>query len=60
MGIIYLRLGELYEADGRLRDAEDVYTSVPDLFPGDQGLIERARRNLERLQQQDTGSILSS
>lgn len=59
MGIIYLRLGELYEADGRLRDAEDVYTSVPDLFPDDQALIERARRNLERLQQQDSGSILS-
>lgn len=60
MGIIYLRLGELYEADGRLRDAEDVYASVPDLFPDDQALIERARRNLERLQQQDTGGILSS
>ncbi len=60
MGIIYLRLGELYEADGRLRDAEDIYSSFPDLFPKDQALVERARRNLERLQQQDTGSILSS
>jgi tetratricopeptide (TPR) repeat protein len=49
MGIIYVRLGELYEADGQLRDAEDIYESVPDLFPNDQDLIERAMANLERL-----------
>lgn len=51
MGMIYLRLGELYEADGRLRDAEDIYASIPDLFPNDADLIERARVDLENLQQ---------
>lgn len=51
MGMIYLRLGELYEANGALRDAEDIYESVPDLFPQDQDLIDRALRNLEKLQQ---------
>lgn len=50
LGMIYLRLGELYEADGRIRDAEDVYESFPDLFPQETALIERARANLERLQ----------
>ncbi len=60
MGIIYLRLGELYEAEGRLRDAEDIYTSIPSLFPSDEALIERARVNLEKLQQRDTGHLLTS
>jgi tetratricopeptide (TPR) repeat protein len=54
MGLIYLRLGELYEADGRVRDAEDVYESFPDLFPNEHELIERARADLERLQAQQT------
>jgi tetratricopeptide (TPR) repeat protein len=49
LGMIYLRLGELYEADGRLRDAEDVYSSFPDLFPNEAALIERANANLAKL-----------
>lgn len=49
MGPIYLRLGELYEANGQVRDARDIYESVPDLFPNDEALIERAQRDLENL-----------
>ncbi len=51
MGLIYLRLGELYEANGQAADAQDIYTSVADLFPGETSLIERARLDLEHLQQ---------
>ena len=35
LGIIYLHLGELYELDGQLRDAEDIYESIPNLFPNE-------------------------
>jgi hypothetical protein len=49
-GEIYLRLGELYEEAGDLRDAEDVYTSIPNLFATRPDLIERANQHLERLQ----------
>lgn len=56
MGIIYLRLGELYEANGQLRDAQDIYESVPDLFPDEQALIERARTNLENLNASQSSS----
>ncbi len=55
MGMIYLRLGELYEIDGQLRDAEDIYTSIPDLFPNDQALINRAMVDLENLQKKQSG-----
>ena len=51
LSMIYLRLGELYEEDGQFRDAEDIYESIPDLFPQEAALIERARQDLERLQQ---------
>lgn len=50
LGLIYLRLGELYQADGRLRDAEDVFTSFADLFPQETVLIERAQQDLAALQ----------
>lgn len=55
LGIIYLRLGELYEEAGELRDAQDIYESIPDLFPNDDELNERARADLERLMQQNAG-----
>lgn len=55
LGIIYLRLGELYEEAGELRDAQDIYESIPDLFPNDDELKERARVDLERLMQQTAG-----
>lgn len=50
LGMIYLRLGELYEEAGKLRDAEDIYASFADLFPNEAALIARAQANLARLQ----------
>jgi tetratricopeptide (TPR) repeat protein len=55
MGMIYLRLGELYEAAGEYRDAEDIYESIPDLFPQDKALQERARQNFINLRQKVFG-----
>ena len=49
LGMIYLRLGELYEAAGRVSDAKDVYSSFPDLFSDETALIERAKNNLAKL-----------
>ncbi|MBX3015282.1 MAG: hypothetical protein KF832_27430 [Caldilineaceae bacterium] len=51
-GEIYLRLGELYEAEDAVRDAEDIYTSLPTLFPHRPDLIEQANQHLARLQDQ--------
>ncbi len=56
LGIIYLRLGELYEANGRLQEAEDIYKSIPSLFVDDTALIERARVDLDNLQQKKSSS----
>jgi tetratricopeptide (TPR) repeat protein len=50
LGMIYLRLGELYEAAGETRDAEDIYASFADLFPDEVALIARAQAHLARLQ----------
>ena len=49
LGIVLLRLGELYEADGDLRSAEDIYSEVLDSFAHQPELIERAKANLTRL-----------
>jgi tetratricopeptide (TPR) repeat protein len=49
LGPIYLRLGELYEADGDLRSARDVYTDVADLFANQPALADRAQAHLDRL-----------
>ena len=51
-GIIYLRLGELYEQDGDVASAKDIYTSIEELFSGEQDLIARAKEHLARLQGQ--------
>lgn len=48
-GEIYLRLGELYEAAGAQRDAEEVYSSLPTLFPNRPELSALANQHLERL-----------
>lgn len=48
-GEIYLRLGELYEQDGDLRSARDIYESILELFPNRPDLIEKAQAHLERL-----------
>jgi tetratricopeptide (TPR) repeat protein len=52
LGLIYLRLGELYAAAERFEDAADVFSSFADLFPGNETLIERARQDLEQIQGQ--------
>lgn len=49
LGPIYLRLGELYEAEGDTRAATDVYEEVADLFARQPALVERAQANLARL-----------
>jgi hypothetical protein len=49
-GIIYLRLGELYEQDGDLAAAKEIYTSIEELFAGEQDLIARAQQHLARLE----------
>jgi tetratricopeptide (TPR) repeat protein len=48
-GEIYLRLGELYEQQGDVRDARDVYESIPSLFPNRPDLIQQAQQDLDRL-----------
>lgn len=50
LGLIYLRLGELYEAEGDTRAATDVYEEVADLFTNQPALVERAQANLARLE----------
>lgn len=52
LALLYLRLGELYEADGSERDAEDIYESFAELFPNESELIARAEQNLARLDSQ--------
>lgn len=52
LGPIYLRLGELYEAEGDTRAATDVYEEVADLFTNQPALVERAQAHLARLQAQ--------
>ncbi len=52
LGAVYLRTGELYEAEGDLRDARDVYESIAELFPNQPELIERAQEHLNRLEQE--------
>lgn len=47
---IYLRLGELYEQEGDLRSARDIYESILELFPNRPDLIEKAQAHLDRLE----------
>ena len=48
-GEIYVRLGELYAAQGLTRDAQDVFESIPQLFPDREDLIQRAQAGLTAL-----------
>ena len=50
LGRIFLRLGELYEADGDTDDAQDIYEEVAELFPREPELIARAEENIKRLE----------
>jgi hypothetical protein len=43
-------LGELYEQEGDLPSARDIYESIPELFPKRPDLIEKAQAHLERLE----------
>jgi tetratricopeptide (TPR) repeat protein len=49
-GEIYLRLGELYEEDGDLASAREIYESIPDLFPNRSDLLEQTQEHLQRLE----------
>ncbi len=51
LGLVFVRLGELYEEDGDERSAEDIFEEVPDLFPNEPDLIKRAEEHLQRLNQ---------
>ncbi len=55
-GIIYLRLGELYQQKGDVKDAKDVYSTIPDSFPNDPQLVAQAKQHLQALNQQQPGS----
>ncbi len=50
IGAVYLRLGELYEEEGDLRSAREIYEEVPSLFPTEPDLIARAEQHLARLE----------
>jgi tetratricopeptide (TPR) repeat protein len=49
LGTIYLRLGELYEEEGDVASARQVYGEIAELFPGQDDLIARAEEHLARL-----------
>jgi tetratricopeptide (TPR) repeat protein len=52
MGQIYLLLGELYEKDGDVDSAKQIYTEIPELFPNEPDLIAKAQEDLARLEGQ--------
>lgn len=47
---IYLRLGELYEAEGDMLAAREIYEDVISLFPNRPDLVEQAQAHLQRLE----------
>jgi tetratricopeptide (TPR) repeat protein len=49
---IYLRLGELYEADGDKRSASEIYQDVIELFPNRSDLTALAQDHLAQLEAQ--------
>jgi tetratricopeptide (TPR) repeat protein len=49
LGIVYLRLGELYAAEGDADSAREIFEEFPSLFPNEPELIERAQQNLAQL-----------
>lgn len=48
-GVIYLRLGELYEKEGDTTAAKEVYETVVDSFPEDGELVKKAKEHLAGL-----------
>jgi hypothetical protein len=49
-GVIYLRLGELYEQNGRTQDAVGVYQDVVQTFKDQPDLVQTAQAHLAKLQ----------
>ena len=49
MGVIYLRLGELYEQEGDSESAKTIYGEIAELFPAEAELIARAEAHLTAL-----------
>ncbi len=49
LGIIYLRLGELYAQQGDKKDARDIFQGIPSSFPNDPQLIARSKQDLAKL-----------
>ncbi len=52
LGVIYLRLGELYQQKGDVKDARDIFQSMPQLFPNEPDLVKQAQQQLARLPKQ--------
>jgi len=50
LGIVYLRLGELYEQEGDLTAAKDVYQLIIESFPSQPDLIAQAQTHLDDLE----------
>lgn len=49
MGQIYLLLGELYEKEGDINSAKQIYGEIEELFPNEPDLIARAKEHLAEL-----------
>jgi hypothetical protein len=49
VGIVYLRLGELYEQGGDMTAAKDVYQLIIESFPSQPDLIAQAQVHLDKL-----------
>ena len=49
LGIIYLRLGELYAQQGDAKDARDIFQAIPSSFPNDPQLIQKSKQDLANL-----------
>lgn len=48
-GVIYLRLGELYEKENDIKSAKEVYNTILDSFPGEPDLVVKAKEHLAKL-----------
>lgn len=49
LGIVYLRLGELYEQEGDLAAAKDVYQIIIESFPSQPDLVAQAQTHINTL-----------
>lgn len=49
LGLVFVRLGELYADAGDVRSAQDIFQEVPELFPDEPDLIRRAEEHLQQL-----------